>query len=596
MEIIQDGVLVAGLDENGEFFARSFMVVNADGDTVAHLTSDGDLVLDGEVDVGDTENGHVLYPDGTWSAFQDGEVVAGVDGDGEMFARSFYVLNAAGDTVAHIRGDGKIEAGRVVVTSGGETTDIQPGSVTTGNSSGSTTQSGDGISVTGSSGGVSISPNGTWTATQNDTAVAGLDSNGELFAKSFYVKDPATGDTMAHITSEGQFLGPDGEPIGGGTSVQDSVFDSEVYAKSFVVTPDGTMESAVAHLGSDGSLQTGGVTDGVTIFPDGTWIGTQGAEIVAGLDSNGEVFARSFYVKNADGDTVAHIRSDGTISQGSGSSGNTFFPDGGWETFFGGQPVAGVDENGEIFAESFMVIDPETGDTLAHLTNTGDLEIGTPNTPTGATGTRLGTDGTLGVFQSGNPILDVALDTYLRLYTCMWMGEFLWGFDPSYVFLNGNLMVNGFFSSENYPIGMPPGNGDNMEMIAGEDIEPGTVLVLDPDSDALRPCYESAQTSVIGVRSPYEGPDDNGKQHVITYGSNMILPPEEGESETVEVPIKIKVDASYGPIKRGDLLTTSATVGYAMHASDPKLGTIVGKALESLASGRGEIKVMVTLN
>ncbi len=43
------------------------------------------------------------------------------------------------------------------------------------------------------------------------------------------------------------------------------------------------------------------------------------------------------------------------------------------------------------------------------------------------------------------------------------------------------------------------------------------------------------------------------------------------------------VDAAYGTIKVGDLLTSSPTPGHAMRADDPKPGTIVGKALQPLA-------------
>jgi len=58
----------------------------------------------------------------------------------------------------------------------------------------------------------------------------------------------------------------------------------------------------------------------------------------------------------------------------------------------------------------------------------------------------------------------------------------------------------------------------------------------------------------------------------------------------------IKVDASYGAIQPGDLLTASPNPGYAMRAADPKPGTIVGKALEALDAGTGTIKVLVTLH
>jgi hypothetical protein len=56
-----------------------------------------------------------------------------------------------------------------------------------------------------------------------------------------------------------------------------------------------------------------------------------------------------------------------------------------------------------------------------------------------------------------------------------------------------------------------------------------------------------------------------------------------------------KVDAGYGAIRRGDLLTSSPTPGHAMRADDPLPGTIVGKALGTLESGTGTIRVLVML-
>jgi hypothetical protein len=55
------------------------------------------------------------------------------------------------------------------------------------------------------------------------------------------------------------------------------------------------------------------------------------------------------------------------------------------------------------------------------------------------------------------------------------------------------------------------------------------------------------------------------------------------------------VDASEGPIRVGDLLTSSANPGHAKKAADPKLGTVIGKALEPLAEGTGYIAVFVNI-
>ena len=56
-------------------------------------------------------------------------------------------------------------------------------------------------------------------------------------------------------------------------------------------------------------------------------------------------------------------------------------------------------------------------------------------------------------------------------------------------------------------------------------------------------------------------------------------------------------DASNGAIEPGDLLTTSATPGHAMKVVDHARaqGAILGKAMTSLASGRGLVLVLVTL-
>ena len=79
--------------------------------------------------------------------------------------------------------------------------------------------------------------------------------------------------------------------------------------------------------------------------------------------------------------------------------------------------------------------------------------------------------------------------------------------------------------------------------------------------------------------------------------------------DTDDLPVAIigivptKVSAENGAVRMGDLLTTSRTPGYAMRASPVvihgvrvyRTGTILGKALEPLKSGKGVIKVLVTL-
>jgi hypothetical protein len=73
----------------------------------------------------------------------------------------------------------------------------------------------------------------------------------------------------------------------------------------------------------------------------------------------------------------------------------------------------------------------------------------------------------------------------------------------------------------------------------------------------------------------------NGYTSVVTLGSYKAL----------------KVDASFGPIHAGDLLTTSPHAGYAMKVTDKSqaFGATIGKALADLDTGTGIIPIMVTL-
>jgi hypothetical protein len=67
--------------------------------------------------------------------------------------------------------------------------------------------------------------------------------------------------------------------------------------------------------------------------------------------------------------------------------------------------------------------------------------------------------------------------------------------------------------------------------------------------------------------------------------------------------VKVKVDATRGAIKVGDLLVTSGVEGMAMKSVPVDLGgtqihrpgTIIGKALEPLEKGAGEILVLLSL-
>ena len=58
-----------------------------------------------------------------------------------------------------------------------------------------------------------------------------------------------------------------------------------------------------------------------------------------------------------------------------------------------------------------------------------------------------------------------------------------------------------------------------------------------------------------------------------------------------------KVDASFGAIRPGDLITTSDTPGHGMRVGDhdQAQGAIIGKAMTRLDEGTGLVLVLVSL-
>lgn len=120
-------------------------------------------------------------------------------------------------------------------------------------------------------------------------------------------------------------------------------------------------------------------------------------------------------------------------------------------------------------------------------------------------------------------------------------------------------------------------------------IEPGDVIAMDLSQRGyVRRCALLADPLVVGIAA------GSGE------GCNASQPGEE-MSALARVPVatsgilSCKVDAAYGPIREGDLLVASPTPGHAMRADNPAQGTVLGKALEPLASGTGLINVLVML-
>jgi hypothetical protein len=126
---------------------------------------------------------------------------------------------------------------------------------------------------------------------------------------------------------------------------------------------------------------------------------------------------------------------------------------------------------------------------------------------------------------------------------------------------------------------------------AAESLNPGTVVVLDSDRPNVVTMSKSAyDTTVAGVVSTNPG---------IVLGEPAATKAQVATTGRV----KVHVDATVGAIKIGDLLVTSDKAGMAMK-SEPidvggikihRPGTVIGKALEPLPNGEGDILVLLSL-
>jgi hypothetical protein len=122
-------------------------------------------------------------------------------------------------------------------------------------------------------------------------------------------------------------------------------------------------------------------------------------------------------------------------------------------------------------------------------------------------------------------------------------------------------------------------------------LEAGTVVIVDPtEANHVLPAPRAYDTRVAGAVSRQPGlvlgERSDGKAMVAQSGR-----------------VRVKADATYGAIRIGDLLVTSSTPGYAMRSKPVRVGgtsmhrpgTLLGKALEALPAGKGEILVLLTL-
>jgi hypothetical protein len=148
---------------------------------------------------------------------------------------------------------------------------------------------------------------------------------------------------------------------------------------------------------------------------------------------------------------------------------------------------------------------------------------------------------------------------------------------------------------------------EEFDMQANADLDPGTVVVLDQNG-ALEPGRQGYDRKVAGVisgagafrpgmildRRPNSDRRANSERGA---GSDRRGTSDKRAPVALMGKVYCKVDAQYGPVEVGDMLTTSPTSGHAMKASDPAraFGAVIGKALEPLRSGQALVPILVTL-
>lgn len=130
---------------------------------------------------------------------------------------------------------------------------------------------------------------------------------------------------------------------------------------------------------------------------------------------------------------------------------------------------------------------------------------------------------------------------------------------------------------------------EEWDLAPAEEAVPGSVMVLDADG-RLEVCTSAYDPKVVGVLSGAGGyrpalvldrqSEGTGRRNLAVLGKVCCM-----------------VDAAYGSISVGDLLTSSPTPAHAMRASDRdrSFGSVIGKALGPLRDGSGCIPILVAL-
>jgi hypothetical protein len=116
-------------------------------------------------------------------------------------------------------------------------------------------------------------------------------------------------------------------------------------------------------------------------------------------------------------------------------------------------------------------------------------------------------------------------------------------------------------------------------------VEAGTVVIVGRDGN-VHACNRDYDSAVAGIVSGAGG-----------VKPAIVLDRHEGSANVALMgKVWCLADADVAPIRPGDLLTTSATVGHCRRVTEPDraFGAVIGKALTPLQAGVGLVRVLVS--
>lgn len=382
----------------------------------------------------------------------------------------------------------------------------------------------------------------------------------------------AGGHRSVIVGGDGNWVGDDYAAIGGGLNNAASGWAATV--------PGGNLNNAEGHYSLAAGRQAQARHDGTFVWADaheayfastasnqflirasgGVGIGTdspqQALSVVGGLNldqgnQNNGSLANGLRFGSTSGEGIASRRTDGANKYG-------------LDFYTSSQPRMSVTQNGDV---GIGTRNPE-----ARLDVRGEARF-TGNTRLGGTRTVLeGFDGSNYHWFARDPDNDFALGIERR-------GQ------SDYVFHH-----NGKVSCRVVEI---TGGADVAEpfAVSSPTLPKGSVVVIDNDRPGqLKRSDQPYDQRVAGVVS-----GANGIQPGLTLRQEGAI--EGTENVALSGRVYVLADATNNPIRPGDLLTTSATPGHAMKATDfPRArGAILGKAMSSLNEGKGLVLALVSL-